>query len=285
MKELMQIVEFKPDSYEIKNLNQIKEYAEKTANKYKGIVVASEETYQTAKKQRAEVKKLREEVETARKKVKNDKLKELEVFEKDMKSISSIYNEAWEELENNIKDFEACERQEKEDLIQVLISNHGEGFEIEHNPKWTNRTFSEEQIAEEIKQQVKDIKEKIEKRKQELKVIEQAVLASGLEDTAGWIAMFDRGIDSQEILQRIFKAGEDKKNLVAQKENKIQEENINTNLHNQDLEIKNIKDEEPQEKIVEDIIKIRGTIKQFNNLNEYLVSTGMKVERYYPEKN
>lgn len=119
------------------------------------------------------------------------------------------------------------------------------------------------------------IESKIIQREKELSTIEQTCSAQNV-DSSGWVALLDSGVELNEIIQRIL-AIKPKEEIEEPKEviEEVSEGTATT--------FKNVKEETQVPEILKDIIVVRGTLEQFKALNQFIVSSGMTVERYVGE--
>lgn len=258
-------IEFEPNSYKISNLKDIKNKANQIASQYTNIVVADEDTYKSAYKQRAEVRKLRDEVDEVRKSVKRNKLAEIEQFEIDMKSVAEIYNEAWQEIDGSIKAYDDHQKELKKQAIDKMIEDLSEGYPIEFNPQWLNKTYKESNIEDDIRFQVIEAKREEERIEKESQVVVDTCKTFGI-DPYGWLDQLKRGVSLTDVLTAI--------NAVEQRKATRDEEK------KVEAEPKVEPKKTESEPMISDVIKITGTMSQFKALNQYLIESGLVVERY-----
>lgn len=114
------------------NLEAVKQGLTLIAQKYKGIVVTDDaDRYKEAKDQRAEINKIIKAVDDERKRIKKLYEVPLKEFEKSVKDVIAIADEAAKELDSNIKAVEQLRRDEKLEEVNALISKYGDGYTIQ----------------------------------------------------------------------------------------------------------------------------------------------------------
>ena len=273
MNELNELIQFKPNTYLISNLEEIKQQAIEQASKYQNIVVANDDTYSNAKKQRTEINKMRGQVDEFRKSVRRDKLKEIEQFESDVKSVKEIYDKTWEELDNNIKEYEEQEAEKKKQRVDELLKEYSKGYEIHFLDRWLNKTTKESEIIDDIKSFAFEAETKQIRFDKAVNSIIDTCESWGLTPD-GYIQLLNIGQDVLEIIERINEAGREKqKNEQIEKEIAEQKEAIK-----EAPKPVEIIEEHKSEELITSRIELTGTKTQFDQLNEYIKKLGIKVK-------
>ena len=274
MNELNQLIQFKPNTYQISNLEEIKQQATEQASKYQNIVVANEDTYSNAKKQRAEINKMRGQVDEFRKSVKRDKLKEIEQFETDVKSVKQIYDNTWEELDNNIKEYEKQEAEKKKVRVDELLNEYSKGYEIPFMDRWLNKTTKESEIIDDIKSFAFEAETEQIRFDKAVNSIVDTCESWGLTPD-GYVQLLNIGQDVLEIIERINEAGREK-----QKNEQVEKEIDEHERETQKEEPKPVEiiEEHKTEELITSRIELTGTKSQFDQLNEYIIRLGIKVK-------
>lgn len=135
------------------NYDELKqEITEKVAN-YANLVYTDEQISE-AKKDRATLNKFVKAIEDERKKVKNDCLKPYEDFEKKIKELNGIVNNAITNIDKQVKDYEEQKKAEKKEKIIELYKNtvFPDWVKFEHifDVRWLNSSVSIAAITKEL---------------------------------------------------------------------------------------------------------------------------------------
>ncbi len=124
---------------------------------YRGMVVTADDI-PGAKKDRATLRGYKERIETERKRVKNEYLEPYNVFEAECKSVTAIIDAAVENIDAQIKAFEAEEKAAKMNRAREIYAEETPAdvaellpFEAVAVDNWANKTTSENAIRETIK--------------------------------------------------------------------------------------------------------------------------------------
>lgn len=137
------------------NLDNLKKELTEIADKYKGVVV-SEHMIPEAKKDLASLRALAKEVDDRRKAVKKEWEKPYKDFEAEVKSALEIINAPIEEIDRQLKEFEAQRKAEKEQHVRELYEeNIGEyadyaPFSEIFDDKWLNKSTEDSSIVSDI---------------------------------------------------------------------------------------------------------------------------------------
>lgn len=185
------------------NLEAVKQGLTLIAQKYKGIVVTDDaDRYKEAKDQRAEINKIIKAVDDERKRIKKLYEVPLKEFEKSVKDVIAIADEAAKELDSNIKAVEQLRRDEKLEEVNALISKYGDGYTIQMVDRWLNQTYKTSSIIDDIKSQVREIKQEEADKEAKRETIRTACKMAKF-DEAGWLAMFEAGAEANDVVSRI----------------------------------------------------------------------------------
>lgn len=119
-------------------------------------LLVTEETIPSAKTARASVNRLRANIDEYRKTVKKLLSAPAAEFEANCKPLLALCDEAAANIDGQVKAFERREKDQKISALRIYFSQQiGEdarflSFEDVFNPRWENKTFSEEQAQKEI---------------------------------------------------------------------------------------------------------------------------------------
>lgn len=139
----------------VTNLDALKADLTEIAERHKGVIV-TEDNLPLAKKDLAELRKTVKEVEDRRKAVKKEWSKPYEAFEKQIKDILAIINTPIEEIDRQVKDFEAQEKSLKEqhcrEIYEQAIGEYAEylPFGSIFKDSWLNKSAKDTDIIADI---------------------------------------------------------------------------------------------------------------------------------------
>jgi len=163
-----QVVELKT-TLSVFNFESLREELNEKMKLYKGVVV-SENNFDFAKGQRAELNNMKKTIEDARKAVKKEVMKWYDAeFEPQCKSLVAIIDEVVKDIDGGIKATEEAKRQEKQALINDTWSALGftlVKLEQIQGSDWLNKTKSLASIKEEMQKTINGIN-------QDLQIIER----------------------------------------------------------------------------------------------------------------
>lgn len=148
-------------------ISMVREIAERYDN-----LVYTEQNIAEAKKDRATLNAVKKAVSARRIEVKKAVMLPYEAFEKEVNEVMSMLEKPVAEIDNAIKEYENILRQKKEDEIRAYYSCAATDIEKEFpvetffNPKWLNQTVSMKSIKAEIDENVKKVKENLERLEQ-----------------------------------------------------------------------------------------------------------------------
>lgn len=135
------------------NFDEIKnEVAEKM--NYYASVTYSEEQLAEAKADRAMLNKFIRRLDERRKELKDEILQPYKEFELRLNEIKALVEEPKNLIDTQIKEFEDKDKEEKRERIKAIFAEEVGDREIDwfvlFNPKWLNKTYSEDSIRDEI---------------------------------------------------------------------------------------------------------------------------------------
>lgn len=149
-------ITIKEGSITFENFETLKENALKTAEDIKTIEV-TEESVKAVKKELAAIRKSTDALESGRKEVKKAILEPYQEFEKQVKELTGIVNEADEYVRNQVRELEENERREKEDAIFELWEKRNKqydipwlNFEMFIKPGYLNKTTTMKKVESEM---------------------------------------------------------------------------------------------------------------------------------------
>ena len=133
------------------NFEEIKAGVAEKVSYYKDLVYTDEQIKE-AKADRANLRKFVDALDNRRKEVKAEILKPYLVFEGKLDEIKSLVQEPIQQIDTQVKEYEAIQKRAKEESIRQTFINKGYAWmaDIMWNPKWLNATYSMKTIVEEI---------------------------------------------------------------------------------------------------------------------------------------
>lgn len=159
----MEEMEFKVLTLEVGaldfNKDELKKQISENSQKYKNLVMSTEDDYKEFKLIRANLNKVAQIIDGERKRIKNEYTAPLKTFEENVKDCVEELNEAIKNVDNQIKAYEETIRKEKEELVIKLITDKGllPYKSLIWNSSWLNQTVT----AKNIEKDLDDIKSKI----------------------------------------------------------------------------------------------------------------------------
>lgn len=218
--ELKFQAEFQPNEIKIINEDKLASLVEQTAKKYE-VMIFTDENIKEAKEARSDLNKSAKQIEEARKKVKNDFTKPLDKFEEKMNNYSSRIKEVSTTIDSQIKNYEEEQKKQRLVTIQGLINSEADkaGVDpqgIQFNNSWLNGgSFTPK--GNPVKKVVEEIQNAIQKVVNEINRIENEKLTvanfceTAEVDATPYLAMVERDIPSEEIIETIKQAVERKR--------------------------------------------------------------------------
>lgn len=137
------------------NLDGLKKELKEIADRYKGAVV-TEKMIPVAKRDLADLRKIAKEVEDRRKAIKKEWNAPYTAFETEVKKALEIINEPIDEINKQIKDYEAQQKADKEQYCRELfdenIGDYKEYIEFSDvfRDTWLNKSTTENEIISDI---------------------------------------------------------------------------------------------------------------------------------------
>lgn len=145
------------------NLETLKNDLSEVAKRYEGVVV-TEDTVKVAKDDLATLRKLKDDVETKRKEIKKLWNEPYNAFEKEVKDALAIIEKPIDEINKQVKGFEAAEKEAKENRCREIYKEQvGEyssyvPYDKVFDAKWLNKSTNEQSIIADINTAVTQVK-------------------------------------------------------------------------------------------------------------------------------
>lgn len=159
MNELELRVQQNPGAIKV-NFDELKTALNEMLAEYDGAIF-TEDTKDIAKGEIASLRKLKKDIEDARKAAKKEWNKPFDLFEANMKELSSMVDRPIVAIDEQLKVFEENRRREKrgkiEEIYQELIEDMSEYLPLSniYSVKWENATTTMKSIREDITSEVK----------------------------------------------------------------------------------------------------------------------------------
>lgn len=143
------------------NYAEVKAWATEAVSQYANMIVEADQiTF--AKEKRADLNKLAKALDDARKAEKKKCLQPYEQFEKEIKEVVGIVNDASKQIDDQLKAFEEQRKAEKLLEIEAEFEQHelpAEWFELDHimQAQWLNASFSMSKIKAAISEELERV--------------------------------------------------------------------------------------------------------------------------------
>ncbi len=293
----------------LNNKDEIAQVLERS-KKYIGLVITTEDDVKFVYRTRTQMNNLIKALDRKRIDIKNEMYEPIAAIEKEIAELISIVRETHGDLDETYKAYEQKLKDDKQLEIDDIIATLSEGYEIEHNPKWLNKTYKLEEITTDILVSVKEQKREEEKYEQSKATIIQTAEANNL-TSDGYIQLLDSGASEVlDIITSINKAGEvkrteDERKLIEKEEQDAYNAEIEriraseekapvelppTNEEVIDEAVHGVNerfDEQPQIMVMPDetgelltrIICVTATRSQLKMMNTYCESIGVRIEK------
>lgn len=281
-------VDFTPAKIEIKNAEKINEMIEQVADNYSKTVYAEDDLDGLVQSHR-ELNKLRNGLDESRKKVKREFNKPLNEFEKEIKKMIKKVDEPLNEIKDQrdeiLKAQEELRAEALDDYLGKQLKDTGlvrEDIDIldswTNKGVWTEKMNPRKTLKDEIKREINLGIERNKKLIAERGLLEQFFNSRDM-DPSGWIAQLEDK-SATEIIEgyqrqvEVDKKLREEENLTLEDRKDILEESDEESDEELTLDDLGLMDEE-----ITNMIEVTGTVDQLSKLNQYLVTSGIKVRQ------
>lgn len=278
------------------NFEELKSELKKQLESYKNIVVA-EEVLGDCKRCQKDLASLRTKVDVYRKETKKELSKSITLFEEQCKELIALIEEVEKPIKEGIAEFDNRKKEEKrikaEEIITELFDEYGLGNKyrekIEFNKSWTNLTAKASDVREEVERQVKAIKEEIDRKMADKKIVEETIRREnkGLK-TPFSFADFEFVFNSNDLnttLTEIYGAVERRKVAESVIEESFEENNEENKTLNKPEEKQESKKAEENKNIAKQetveayaILKIKGSCNSLKEVRNFMAGVGVEYE-------
>ncbi|WP_158563520.1 MULTISPECIES: DUF1351 domain-containing protein [Vagococcus] len=284
-------LDFTPAVLDMTNYDELKVEVEKYADKYKGLVFTRDEKT-GANQARSELLALQNAIESERKNVKQVYNKPLKEFEDQIKELTKLIDEPLNDIREGLKVIEDAEKDERKTALMTLLRSKLESLDIciedlemearwLNKGNWTSKLNPTSKFEADIDQVIAQALKEKERKETELRILTEFCKAQGIE-AAGWTSQLEFK-SALEVIDLINLEKERKDRLAAEQEQKRkeheefiakQQETIKEANEFAGMEQTN----NQQETKISNVIRVTGTIKQLNTLNDFLINSGIEVE-------
>lgn len=284
-------LDFTPAVLDMTNYDELKVEVEKYADKYKGLVFTRDEKT-GANQARSELLALQNAIESERKNVKQVYNKPLKEFEDQIKELTKLIDEPLNDIREGLKIIEDAEKDERETALMTLLRSKLESLDIckedlemdarwLNKGNWTSKLNPTAKFEAEIDQVIAQALKEKERKETELRILTEFCKAQEIE-AAGWTSQLEFK-SALEVIDLINLEKERKDRLAAEQEQKRkeheefiakQQETIKEASEFAEMDQTN----NQQETKISNVIRVTGTIKQLNALNDFLINSGIEVE-------
>lgn len=280
------------------NYEEMLAVAKKIKADYDGLVF-EEGTVKQGAKTVAELKKIQKSINDFKIKTKKELTKSVTNFETQCKTIIAEFDEPIKFISEQLEEYETKRVESKTKVINGIIDRLKEESQVEEkfynlewNPKWTNKTFCTGEITEEVTNQLNQMISKQNEYYTKLEIIQAHVeianakhdLNVPLSETA-FYSLADYKTP-QEIKEVILNAAEEQKRkevAFAERVKADEERKANVKVAETVAKaVEQVSDFVPVEKnetapILTTIFRIKGTREQFDAIKRYIKASGVEI--------
>ena len=286
---------YEPATLEMHKFDEMKELVQGFSDKYTGLAFTRADK-KGAEEVRSKLLEVRDKFEKERKIIKRAYNEPLSAYEAKIKELNSLIDVPLNQIRDGLKEIDEAEREERIDALDKLleIKLADTSVSIERNASWLNKGMwsatlkPSKKLIEEIDKAIADAVREKEYREMQVKVLTEFCKGQDI-DPGGWVSQLDHR-NAMEVIDLINMDKERKARIAAEQERKAAEHEAFLLKQKEELaaieeveivEVSPIEEPEPiqeEEHVITNVIKVTGTIAQLNNLNEFLVTSGIRVE-------
>lgn len=286
---------YEPATLEMHKFDEMKELVQGFSDKYTGLAFTRADK-KGAEEVRSKLLEVRDKFEKERKIIKRAYNEPLSAYEAKIKELNSLIDVPLNQIRDGLKEIDDAEREERVlALCEVMdIKQADAGITIQPAASWLNKGMwsatlkPSKKLIEEIDKAIADAVREKEYREMQVKVLTEFCKGQDI-DPGGWVSQLDHR-NAMEVIDLINMDKERKARIAADQERKAaeheafllkQQEELAAIEEVEIVEVSPIEEPEPikeEEHVITNVIKVTGTIAQLNNLNEFLVTSGISVE-------
>lgn len=286
---------YEPATLEMHKFEEMKELVQGFADKYTGLAFTRADK-KGAEEVRGKLLEVRDKFEKERKIIKKAYNEPLNAYEAKVKELNSLIDVPLNQIRDGLKEIDEAEREERIQALNDVLEIKLEGVGVSITPAaswlnkgmWSSKLKPSTKLNEEIDKEIADAVKEKEYREMQVKVLTEFCNAQEI-DPAGWVSQLDHR-NAMEVIDLINMDKERKARIAADQERRAAEHEAFLLKQKEELaaieeveivEVSPIEEPEPiqeEEHVITNVIKVTGTIAQLNNLNEFLVTSGIRVE-------
>ena len=286
---------YEPATLEMHKFDEMKELVQGFSDKYTGLAFTRSDK-KGAEEVRSKLLEVREKFEKERKIIKRAYNEPLSAYEAKIKELNSLIDVPLNQSRDGLKEIDDAEREERVlALCEVMdIKQADAGITIQPAASWLNKGMwsatlkPSKKLIEEIDKAIADAVREKEYREMQVKVLTEFCKGQDI-DPGGWVSQLDHR-NAMEVIDLINMDKERKARIAADQERRAAEHEAFLLKQKEEsaaieeveiVEVSPIEEPEPiqeEEHVITNVIKVTGTIAQLNNLNEFLVTSGIRVE-------
>ena len=286
---------YEPATLEMHKFEEMKELVQGFADKYTGLAFTRADK-KGAEEVRGKLLEVRDKFEKERKIIKKAYNEPLNAYEAKVKELNSLIDVPLNQIRDGLKEIDEAEREERIQALNDVLEIKLEGVGVSITPAaswlnkgmWSSKLKPSTKLNEEIDKEIADAVKEKEYREMQVKVLTEFCNAQEI-DPAGWVSQLDHR-NAMEVIDLINMDKERKARIAADQERRAAEHEAFLMKQKEELaaieeveivEVYPIEGPEPiqeEEHVITNVIKVTGTIAQLNNLNEFIVTSGIRVE-------
>lgn len=286
---------YEPATLEMNKFDEMKAIVQGFSDKYTGLAFTRADK-KGAEEVRGKLLEVRDKFEKERKIIKKAYNEPLNAYEAKIKELNSLIDVPLNQIRDGLKEIDEAERDERIDALDKLLETKLADMEIsiEKNSSWLNKGMwsatlkPSKKLIEEIDKAIADAVKDKEYREMQVKVLTEFCKGQDI-DPAGWVSQLDHR-NAMEVIDLINMDKERKARIAAEQERRAAEHEAFLLKQKEELaaieeveivEVSPIEEPEPiqeDEPVITNVIQVTGTIAQLTSLNEFLVTSGIRVE-------
>ena len=286
---------YEPATLEMHKFDEMKELVQGFSDKYTGLAFTRSDK-KGAEEVRSKLLEVRDKFEKERKIIKRAYNEPLSAYEAKIKELNSLIDVPLNQIRDGLKEIDDAEREERVlALCEVMDTKQADaGITIKPAASWLNKSMwsatlkPSKKLNDEIDRAIADAVKDKEYREMQVKVLTEFCKGQDI-DPGGWVSQLDHR-NAMEVIDLINMDKERKARIAADQERRAAEHEAFLLKQKEELaaieeveivEVSPIEEPEPiqeEEHVITNVIQVTGTIAQLNNLNEFLVTSGIHVE-------
>lgn len=285
---------YEPATLEVNRYGEMKEIVQGFADKYTNLAFTRDDK-KGAEEVRSKLLEIRDKFESERKTIKKAYNEPLNEYEGKIKELNNLIDVPLNQIRDGLKEIENAERAERNEALNKVLEEKNEGLDIEitamstwtNAGMWTNKLNPTKKLNDEIDKVIQDAVKEKEYKEAQIKILNEFCKAQDIE-AAGWVSQLEHR-NAVEVINLINLEKERKDKLAAEQEQKRIEHEAFLAKQQDELslmeqaEVSETPFVEPlnnvqHEQVLINVIRVKGTQNQLNDLNFFLINNGIEVE-------